>query len=442
MEQKIKFPRSQKVYLPGKLYPNIRVAMRKVEQVPSVSFEGEEKIVTPNPGIYVYDTSGPFSDADMSIDLKKGLPRMREEWIVGRGDVEQLPEITSEYGQMRRDDKSLDHLRFEHIALPYRAKKGEAITQMAYAKRGIITPEMEYVAIRENMNCEELGIKTHITPEFVRQEIAEGRAVLPANINHPEAEPMIIGRNFLVKINTNIGNSATTSSIDEEVEKALVDSIKAEGNEAMFLYTDVMDKEVLEGNKVEIMKAYGRIDVLLNAAGGNMAGATIAPDKTFFDLQIDAFKKVVDLNLFGTVLPTMVFAEIMVEQKKGSIVNFCSESALRPLTRVVGYGAAKAAIANFTKYMAGELALKFGNGLRVNAIAPGFFLTEQNRTLLTNPDGSLTDRSKTILAHTPFNRFGEPEDLYGTIHYLISDASNFVTGTVAVIDGGFDAFSI
>ena len=217
----IKFPRSQKVYLPGKLYPNIRVAMRKVEQVPSVSFEGEEKIATPNPEIYVYDTSGPFSDADMSIDLKKGLPRMREEWIVGRGDVEQLPEITSEYGQMRRDDKSLDHLRFEHIALPYRAKKGEAITQMAYAKRGIITPEMEYVAIRENMNCEELGIKTHITPEFVRQEIAEGRAVLPANINHPEAEPMIIGRNFLVKINTNIGNSATTSSIDEEVEKAL-----------------------------------------------------------------------------------------------------------------------------------------------------------------------------------------------------------------------------
>ena len=195
----------------------------------------------------------------------------------------------------------------------------------------------------------------------------------------------------------------------EEAGKALVESIKAEGNEAMFLYTDVMDKEVLEGNKVEIMKAYGRIDVLLNAAGGNMAGATIAPDKTFFDLQIDAFKKVVDLNLFGTVLPTMVFAEIMVEQKK---------------------------------YMAGELALKFGNGLRVNAIAPGFFLTDQNRALLTNPDGSLTDRSKTILAHTPFNRFGEPEDLYGTIHYLISDASNFVTGTVAVIDGGFDAFSI
>ena len=198
MEQRIKFPRSQKVYLPGKLYPNIRVAMRKVEQVPSVSFEGEEKIATPNPEVYVYDTSGPFSDTEMNIDLKKGLPRMREEWIVSRGDVERLPEITSEYGRMRRDDKSLDHLRFEHIALPYRAKKGEAITQMAYAKKGIITPEMEYVAIRENMNCEELGIETHITPEFVRQEIAAGRAILPANINHPNNYSLYIIFNYFI----------------------------------------------------------------------------------------------------------------------------------------------------------------------------------------------------------------------------------------------------
>lgn len=229
---------------------------------------------------------------------------------------------------------------------------------------------------------------------------------------------------------------------NEELGNQLVNEIIAEGGEAIFLTTDVMNKEVLEENKLAIVKKYGRIDVLLNAAGGNMPGATIAPDKTFFDLQIDAFKKVVDLNLFGTVLPTMVFADIMVQQKKGTIINFCSESALRPLTRVVGYGTAKAAIANFTKYMAGELALKFGDGLRVNAIAPGFFLTDQNRALLTNPDGSLTDRSKTILAHTPFGRFGEPEDLYGTIQYLISDASKFVTGTVAVIDGGFDAFSI
>ena len=228
----------------------------------------------------------------------------------------------------------------------------------------------------------------------------------------------------------------------EEAGKALVDSIKAEGNEAMFLYTDVMDKEVLEGNKVEIMKAYGRIDVLLNAAGGNMAGATIAPDKTFFDLQIDAFKKVVDLNLFGTVLPTMVFVDVMAKNKKGAIVNFCSESALRPLTRVVGYGSAKAAIGNYTRYMATELATKFSPELRVNAIVPGFLLTNQNRALLTNPDGSYTDRAKTIIAHTPCGRFAEPEELFGTIHYLISDASSFVTGALSVVDGGFDAFSI
>lgn len=229
---------------------------------------------------------------------------------------------------------------------------------------------------------------------------------------------------------------------NEEAGNALIAEIKAAGGDAIFLTTDVLNKEVLQQNKEEIVKQYGRIDALLNAAGGNMPGATIPPDKTIFDLDIDSFKKVVDLNLFGTVIPTMVFAEVMVAQKEGCIVNFCSESALRPLTRVVGYGNAKAAIANFTKSMAGELALKFGDGLRVNAIAPGFFLTDQNRALLVNPDGSMTDRSKTILAHTPFGRFGVPEDLYGTIQYLISDASKFVTGTVAIVDGGFDAFSI
>lgn len=206
----------------GELYPDIRVGMRAVEQVPSVRIDNNgEKHYTPNPDIYIYDTSGAFSDPKIDVDLRKGLPRLREEWILGRGDVEQLAEVSSEYGRARISDHSLDSLRFEHITLPYRAKQGAKITQMAYARGGIITREMEYVAIRENMNCHELGIESHITPEFVRREIAEGRAVLPANINHPEAEPMIIGRNFLVKINTNIGNSATTSSIDEEVEKAI-----------------------------------------------------------------------------------------------------------------------------------------------------------------------------------------------------------------------------
>lgn len=229
---------------------------------------------------------------------------------------------------------------------------------------------------------------------------------------------------------------------NETLGEALVNNIRLNGGEALFLTTDVLSKESLEKNKEAILNAYGKIDVLLNAAGGNMPGATIAPDKTFFDLEIEAFKKVVDLNLFGTVLPTMVFAEVMSRQKEGVIVNFSSESALRPLTRVVGYGAAKSAVTNFTKYLAAELAIKFGPGIRVNAIAPGFFLTEQNRTLLTNPDGTHTDRARIIIAHTPFGRFGEPEELFGTIQYLISDASKFVTGTVAVVDGGFDAFSI
>lgn len=222
----------------------------------------------------------------------------------------------------------------------------------------------------------------------------------------------------------------------------LVEQIKKDGGEALFLETDVLNKEVLEQNKTDILAAYGKIDVLLNAAGGNMPGATIPPDKTIFDLNIDDFRKVVDLNLFGTVIPTMVFAKAMVDNKSGNIINFASESALRPLTRVAGYGAAKSAVASFTKYLAGELSQKFEGNFKVNALVPGFFVTNQNRDLLINPDGSYTDRSKTILAHTPFGRFGDADELLGGVHYLISDASSFVTGTLLVIDGGFDAFSI
>ncbi len=234
---KVTFPNSEKVYLKGEIFPEMRVAMREVKLMPTVTLDAEgNKVFHDNDPVMIYDTSGPYGDKNAEIDLKKGLPRMREEWIKQRGDAEQLSEISSEYGRMRLADKSLDHLRFEHIQKPYRAKKGHNVSQMWYAKQGIITPEMEYVAIRENMNCKELGIETHITPEFVRSEIAAGRAVLPANINHPEAEPMIIGRNFLVKINTNIGNSATTSSIEEEVEKA-VWSCKWGGDTLMDLST-------------------------------------------------------------------------------------------------------------------------------------------------------------------------------------------------------------
>ena len=227
-----------------------------------------------------------------------------------------------------------------------------------------------------------------------------------------------------------------------EVGNAIVADIKAKGGEAMFLTTDVMDRSKLEQNLADILKTYGRVDALLNAAGGNMPGATIGPDGTFFDLKIEEFQRVLELNLTGTVLPTQVFLKPMVEQKKGVIVNFSSMAAFRPMTRVAGYAAAKAGISNYTAFMATEVAKKFGEGIRVNAIAPGFFLTEQNRTLLTNPDGSWTQRGQDVIRQTPFGRMGRPEELCGTIQYLISDASSFVTGTVAVVDGGFNVFAM
>ena len=229
---------------------------------------------------------------------------------------------------------------------------------------------------------------------------------------------------------------------NEERGRALVDSVTANGGSAVFQQGDVLKAEDVERIYAETLRRFSRIDVLINAAGGNMPGATISPDQTLFDLDLAAMRQVVELNLFGTILPTQVFARAMAEQGKGSIINVASEAALRPLTRVAGYGAAKAAVVNFTKYLCGELAMKFGEGIRVNAIAPGFFLTEQNRALLTNPDGSLTPRAETILANTPFHRFGEPEDLLGTLQWLASDASRFVSGTVTVVDGGFEAFSI
>ncbi len=229
---------------------------------------------------------------------------------------------------------------------------------------------------------------------------------------------------------------------NKEKGEALAKEITSEGGEASFFVTDVMNKEQLEASSHAIIEKYAHVDVLINLAGGNQAGATIPPDKTIFDLDIEAFRKVVDLNLFGTVIPTMVFAKAMVKEGKGNIINISSESSLRPLTRVVGYGCAKAAINNFTQYMAGELAIKFGEGFRINALAPGFFLTDQNRALMSNPDGTPTARCNTIVEHTPFKRLGKPEELLGTLQWLISDASAFVTGTVIPVDGGFDAFSI
>lgn len=227
------FPNSKKTYVSGKLYPQIKVAMREISLSDTTdSLSG--KSITNEP-VTVYDTSGPYTDPTKNIDIHKGIERIKEPWILERGDVEQLKEFSSGYSNQRLNDKNLDHLRFSLLKKPMRAKKGKNVSQMFYAKQGIITPEMEYVAIRENQRIDEItrlstqhpgqnfgaSIPSKVTPEFVRDEIARGRAVLPSNINHPESEPMIIGRNFLVKINANIGNSATTSSIEEEVEKAV-----------------------------------------------------------------------------------------------------------------------------------------------------------------------------------------------------------------------------
>ena len=222
----------------------------------------------------------------------------------------------------------------------------------------------------------------------------------------------------------------------------LVAEIEAEGGVAMALVTDVLNQQKLEENREEILARFGQIDALLNAAGGNMPGATIPPGNTVFDMNCDDFKKVLELNLIGTVLPTQVFLKAMAERGEGSIVNFSSMSAFRPLTRVMGYGAAKAGVSNITAFLANEAATKFSPKIRVNAIAPGFFITNQNRALLTNPDGSLTERGEDVIRQTPFKRFGNPEELCGTIQYLLSEASSFVTGTVAVIDGGFNVFSV
>jgi phosphomethylpyrimidine synthase len=214
------YPNSEKIYVKGSLFP-IKVAMRRINLYPTVKIENGKRVEYPNAPVVVYDTSGLFTDPSYKHDINKGLPRDNMQWVLDREDTEELPEITSLYGRQRKEDKSLDAIRFPKQYKPRRAKEGRRVTQMHYARKGVITPEMEYVAIRENLNNAELGIKSYITPEFVRNEIAEGRAIIASNINHPEAEPMIIGRAFSVKINTNIGNSALSSGIEEEVQKAV-----------------------------------------------------------------------------------------------------------------------------------------------------------------------------------------------------------------------------
>lgn len=226
-----------------------------------------------------------------------------------------------------------------------------------------------------------------------------------------------------------------------EQAEAVAAAINQADGEAMATPADVLKKAELEAARDLVMERWGRIDVLINAAGGNMPAATIAGERTFFDLEQGALDQVMALNFTGTVLPSQVFGQAMIEAKGGSIINISSMAASKVLTRVMGYSAAKAAVDNFTAWLATELATKYGPGLRVNAIAPGFFIGEQNRGLLLQPDGSLTSRGQQIIDHTPMGRFGEPEDLIGTAVWLASDAARFVTGVVVPVDGGFSAFS-
>ncbi|HEX8038466.1 MAG TPA: SDR family oxidoreductase [Chryseosolibacter sp.] len=226
----------------------------------------------------------------------------------------------------------------------------------------------------------------------------------------------------------------------KESGDAIIQKIGENGKDALFVQADVLDAAQLSDAKAKVLEKYKTIDILINAAGGNLPGAIVMPEQNFFDLQIEEFRKVVDLNLLGTVLPTKIFCDVMARQKKGVIINIASMSSFRPITRVVGYSAAKAGIDNFTGWLAIEMAKKFGEGIRVNAIAPGFFITEQNRRLLTNEDGSFTPRGEAAIRNTPFARFGVPEELIGTLIWLCSDASKFVTGIDVPVDGGFNVF--
>ena len=225
----------------------------------------------------------------------------------------------------------------------------------------------------------------------------------------------------------------------ERVDKAITDA-EAISPDCMGITCDVLDEQGLEAGYSNVLDKFGRVDALINGAGGNMPGATIGPDKEIFDLDLMDYSKVMDLNLKGTVVPTLVFGKAFKEQGTGCVINFSSMSSTQALTRVLGYSNAKAAIDNFTRWMATEMALKYGDKVRVNAVAPGFFISKQNKALLTNEDGTFTERGQQVINKTPFKRFGEQEEVYGAIHYLLSDASSFVTGTVMAVDGGFSCF--
>ncbi|WP_418661442.1 SDR family oxidoreductase [Bacteroides ilei] len=226
----------------------------------------------------------------------------------------------------------------------------------------------------------------------------------------------------------------------ERVDKAL-ERLKTISDSVWGVACNVLDMESLQAVKDKILAQWGRIDILVNAAGGNIPGGTLTVDQNIFDMKVADLNKVVDLNLYGSVYPCLVFGEIMAKQQSGSIVNVSSMAAYESITRVPGYSMAKSAVENFTRWLAQEMAIKFSEKIRVNAIAPGFFIGNQNRAILINPDGSLTDRSKKVIAKTPMKRFGDISELNGAVQFLCSDAASFITGAVLPVDGGFSAFS-
>jgi len=250
----------------------------------------------------------------------------------------------------------------------------------------------------------------------------------------------VLGRSVAESL-SNAGAQIIILGRKQEIIDTKISEINKNGGNTVGFEADILNKTSLENVRTQILNQFGKIDVLINVAGGNMPGATIGPDQTIFDLKMDDFKTVTDLNLNGTVIPCLVFGEVMATQKEGVIINYSSMAADRVITRVAGYSASKAAMENFTKWMSVELATKFGDGIRVNAIAPGFFIGNQNRRLLTNEDGTYTQRGETIINNTPMKRFGEAEELNGVVHFLCSNASKFITGVVIPVDGGFSAFS-
>lgn len=250
----------------------------------------------------------------------------------------------------------------------------------------------------------------------------------------------VLGASFSLDI-AKAGAKVVILGRNKERAEQRVAAIEAIGGESFYQLVDVLDEAELVRARDEIVRRWGTIDGLVNAAGGNLAGAIIQPDQDLFDAKLEDTKKVVDLNLFGTVIPTHVFGKVMADQGKGSVVNISSLAAQQSITRVLGYTMAKSAVEAYTKWMATELGLRYGGGIRVNAIAPGVFITEQNRDLLLNPDGTNTDRTERYLRKTPFQRLGNPEELSGTIIYLLSDAAGFVSGETILVDGGFNAYS-